>query len=119
VTWADGGWKVTLAASYHTGWPVTPVHVVEGVTGQTVAVGPLNASRYSDFATVDLRASRDFTVKYGSLNVFAEVTNALDRSNPCCVDYEFETDDTGNIIIDRGFRDWLPLVPSVGVLWKF
>lgn len=119
VTWADASWKVTLAGSYHTGWPVTPVHVVQDVAGQAVAVGPLNASRYADFATVDLRASRDFTVKYGSLNVFAEVTNVLDRDNPCCVDYEFETDDTGNIVIDRAFRDWLPLVPSFGVLWKF
>ena len=119
LTWADGGWKVTLAGSYHTGWPVTPVHVVSGITGDTVAVGPLNASRYADFATIDLRASRDFALKYGSLNVFAEVTNALDRRNPCCTDYEFEAEDDGGITVDREYRYWLPLVPSLGVLWKF
>jgi len=119
LTWADNRWKVTLAGGYHTGWPVTPVGVVQGVNGQAVVLGPRNTARYANFATVDLRASRDFPVKYGAFNVYAEVTNALDRQNPCCVDYEFSQEDGGNIVVDREYRYWLPLVPAFGVLWKF
>jgi hypothetical protein len=95
------------------------IGVVQGVNGQTVVLGPRNTARYANFATVDLRASRDFPVKYGAFNVYAEVTNALDRRNPCCVDYEFSQEDGGNIVVDREYRYWLPLVPAFGVLWKF
>jgi hypothetical protein len=119
VTWADGGWQVTAAGAYHTGWPVTPVHVAQGVAGATVVVGPRNADRYAHFASLDLRVSREFALPLGSLNVYAEVTNALDRHNPCCVDYEFESESPDTVVIDRDYRNWLPLVPSVGVLWKF
>jgi hypothetical protein len=116
ATWADRGWQVTLAGSYHTGWPVTPVEVV---SGSTVVVGPRNATRYAHFATLDLRVSREFALRYGSLNLFAEVTNMLDRKNPCCVDYDFESDESANVVIEREYRNWLPLVPSFGLLWKF
>ena len=119
LTWADQRWKATLAGSYHTGWPVTPVGVVQGVNGQTVVLGPRNTAHYADFAAVDLRVSRDFPVKYGALNVYAEVTNMLDRHNQCCVDYEFGQEDGGDVVIDREFRHWLPLVPAFGVLWTF
>lgn len=116
LTWADSGWSVTLAGSYHTGWPVTPVRIAGG--GSTVTLGPRNASRYADFATVDLRASREFALGRSTLSVYAEVTNALDRRNPCCTDYEFEAED-GGVVVDRELRNWLPLVPALGVLWKF
>lgn len=119
VTWADAGWSVTVAGSYHTGWPVTPVTVVGGINGETVALGPRNSSRYADFATVDVRASRDFVFGRCTLNVFVELTNAFDRRNPCCMDYEFESEDDGALEIERETRHWLPLVPALGVLWKF
>jgi hypothetical protein len=119
ITWADRGWQITLAGTYHTGWPVTPVHVVQDMTGATVVVGPANAARYDYFASLDLRASREFAVRHGSLSLFAEVTNALDRKNPCCVDYEFDAEDGGNVVMEREYRHWLPLVPSFGLLWKF
>jgi len=121
VTWADAGWTVTLAGSYHTGWPLTPVSVVQGTTGPTVVLGPRNTIRYDDFASLDVRASREFRFGRSTLDVFLEVTNLLDRRNPCCVDYEFEEQDDGDssVEVSRQFRRWLPLVPSFGVLWKF
>jgi hypothetical protein len=51
--------------------------------------------------------------------VFAEVTNLLDRNNPCCTDFSFEPVSGGGTELEREYRDWLPLVPNVGVLWKF
>ncbi len=120
VTWSDGGWQATLAATYHTGWPTTPVRFVGTVPGeQTVSIGPRNASRLNSYASVDARVSRDFVLPRGTLNVFAEVTNVLDRQNHCCTDFSYETEDDGTAVLEHVYRNWLPLIPNVGVLWKF
>ena len=120
VTWSQGGWQATLAATYHTGWPTTPVTLVGTVAGeQTVSVGPRNASRLSSYASLDARVSRDFALPRGTLNVFAEATNVLDRQNHCCTDFGYETEDDGTAILEHEYRNWLPLIPNVGVLWKF
>lgn len=120
LTWKQGGWEATAAAMYHTGWPVTPVRVESDASGdEQVNVGPRNADRYPHFGSIDLRVSRAFELERGTLSVFAEVTNALDRHNPCCVDFEIETGPDGSPELEREYSDWLPLVPSLGVLWKF
>jgi hypothetical protein len=81
--------------------------------------GPRNAERLGSFASVDLRVSRDFVLRRGTLNVFVEATNLTDRANHCCTDFSFKPAGTGSIELDREYRDWLPLVPNVGVLWKY
>ena len=60
-----------------------------------------------------------FDVGVGSLKVFAEITNILDRENPCCVDYDVEETDEGELFIDRSVDFWLPLVPAIGLRWEF
>jgi len=120
LTWSDDAWHVTLAATYHTGWPTTPVRVVERDPAPAgIEIGPRNSERLADFASVDLRVSRDFALPRGDLTVFAEVTNALNRQNPCCVDFSYGYDADGGLVLDREYRHWLPLVPSVGVLWRY
>jgi len=120
LTWSDDGWQVTLAAAYHTGWPTTPVRVVErDPAPDGIELGSRNSERLADFASVDLRVSRDFQLPRGDLTVFAEVTNAFNRQNPCCVDFSYGYDASGSLALDREYRHWLPLVPSVGVLWRY
>jgi hypothetical protein len=51
--------------------------------------------------------------------VFAEVTNAFDRRNPCCTDFSLEPSGDGSRELEREYRHWLPLVPSIGVLWRY
>ena len=105
----QGDWQATLAATYHTGWPTTPVRLVGTVPGsQTVSVGPRNASRLGAYASVDARVSRDFALPRGTLNVFAEVSNAFDRQNPCCTDFSYEIEDDGAAILEHEYRNWLP-----------
>jgi hypothetical protein len=62
--------------------------------------------------------SRDFTLSRGELTAFVEVTNLTNRRNPCCVDYSYEYQDA-RLVLERDYRHWLPLVPSIGVLWKY
>jgi outer membrane receptor protein involved in Fe transport len=120
LTWSSNDWLVTLAGTYHTGWPTTPVRVIDREPApDTIELGARNSARYPDFSSVDLRVSRDFALPRGALTVFAEVTNALDRRNPCCTDFEYRYEADGSLVLDREYRHWLPLVPSVGVLWRY
>jgi hypothetical protein len=119
VTWTRGAWDASLALSYHSGWPTTPVRLVtsDGATPDVV-IGPRNSERFADFASLDLRVARTFPLRLGELTAYAELTNALNRANPCCVDYNVVPDD-GSYVLERDEDMWLPLVPSIGVLWKF
>jgi len=83
-----------------------------------VVIAERNAARYANFGSVDARVSYEWTLPRGTLTLHAEVTNALNRRNPCCTDLEYEVVD-GTPTLDRELRHWLPLLPSVGVLWKF
>ena len=78
-----------------------------------------NAQRFAAFNSLDLRATRVFALSYGVLDVFGELTNATSRSNPCCVQYERTVDASGNVSYRRDVDSWLPLVPNVGVLWRY
>jgi hypothetical protein len=119
LTWSSGPWHATLAAAYHTGWPTTPVEVVDAdAPDAEIVLGRRNSLRFDDYASVDARVSRDFDLSHGELTVFAEVTNAFNRDNPCCVDYSYEyRGDT--VVLESEEQHWLPVVPSVGVLWKY
>jgi outer membrane cobalamin receptor len=119
LTWTSGPWIATLAAAYHTGWPTTPVSVADAGTSQAaIVVGRRNSIRYDDYSSVDVRVSRSFELRRGDLDVFAEVTNAFNQRNACCTDYAYAYPG-GQLTLEREYRHWLPLVPSVGVLWRF
>jgi hypothetical protein len=95
------------------------VRVVDGPPPATIEFGPRNSARFKDYAAVDLRVSRLFALPRGDLSLFAEVTNAFDRRNPCCVDFSFGASGDGRLELEREYRHWLPLVPSIGVLWRY
>ena len=113
--WSSGPWQATLAAQFHTGWPVTPIALD---TAGNVVQGDRNGTRYANYGSVDARLSYEWTLPRGTLTLHGEVTNAFDRRNPCCTDIDYGVVD-GTPTLERELRHWLPLVPSVGVLWKF
>ena len=119
ISWTSGPWQASVAASYHTGWPVTGLSGGESEAPDTPPLDERNDSRYAYFASVDLRISRDFELRRGTLSAFAEMTNALDRRNPCCTDFVIESAPDGSSAVRREYRHWLPLVPSVGLLWRY
>jgi hypothetical protein len=114
-----GTWDLSAALGYHSGWPTTGLTLEESPAGETAAVvGPRNALELGSFASVDLRASRALTLRVGSLDVFVEVSNATNRANPCCVDFELEEASTGELLAQET-EAWLPRVATFGVLWQF
>ncbi len=109
-------WDLNLAWRFHTGWRVTPV-TLETVDGDPVPVaGRLNSERLPDYHRLDLRVSRRWPSKSGSVTAFVDVQNVYDRKNTAGFDLELD-EDTGEII--RSVERWPGLFPSVGITWEF
>ena len=119
LSFSSAAWSIGAAYTYHTGWPMTGVDIVPAVDeGERAVIGLRNAQQFRDFNSLDVRVTRAFPLSRGVLDVFVEVTNALSQTNPCCTEYVVRRDDRGlNVRADTD--DWLPLVPSAGVLWRF
>ena len=107
LSWRWGNWDFSGAGEVHTGWPKTVLPAEE-----------LNTRRYSVFHTLDMRISREFSVRRGDLTVFMEISNLYDRQNPCCTEYSVTTE-SGDPVLVAKEAHWLPLLPSLGVVWRF
>lgn len=121
IAWANGPWSATLANTYHTGWPTTQLSLADNpAPGEpSLVVGPRNAERYDAFNSLDLRVTRTFALPRGQLDVYIEGTNLTSRENPCCTSYSMAQADDGTAVLRSNTDSWLPLVPSIGVLWRY
>ena len=114
-----GGWELGGVLSYHSGWPTTGLTLEESPSGEmTAVIGRRNAERLGDFATLDLRANRRVPLRLGALDVFFELSNATNRDNPCCGDFDLEEDANG-MFLEQETDTWLPRLATFGVLWQF
>ncbi|HUO82894.1 MAG TPA: TonB-dependent receptor [Gammaproteobacteria bacterium] len=124
VNWIGEKWDFAVAAIWRSGWPTTELllePMQAGVDEDDVETrfGARNSGRLGSFSNIDIRINRRFELPHGRLNAFVEVTNVFNSANPCCVEYDLEIDDAGNPMLLRGEDDWLPLLPSIGVLYEF
>jgi hypothetical protein len=53
------------------------------------------------------------------LLAFVEVSNAFNRRNVCCIDWDLGEDALGNEALEHSLDYWMPLLPAIGVLWEF
>lgn len=124
-SWTNDTWSAAAAASAHSGWPVTDLSFTQtgidadGEPVYVVTPGPRNELNHSAFASLDLRLSRTFDVRRGSLMAFVEISNATNRRNVCCHDWDINEDLVDEFGLERSFDYWLPLLPAIGVLWEF
>jgi outer membrane receptor protein involved in Fe transport len=114
----SGRWDLSAALGYHSGWPTTGLTLEESAGETTSVAGPRNALELGGFASLDMRASRAFALRVGSLDVFVEVSNATNRQNPCCLDFDLEENSSGEYL-EQETETWLPRVATFGVLWQF
>jgi outer membrane receptor protein involved in Fe transport len=120
LVWRNPRWEVTLAGSFHTGWPTTAVTLIEIDPVGLVETGPRNGERLANYAALDLRVARKFLFeRAGSLTVFAEINNILGRANECCIEYEIESEEGPEPVLDLHTLDYLPITPSLGFVWRF
>jgi outer membrane cobalamin receptor len=111
VDWTRGNWRYGAAIGSHRGWPTTRV--------LATSLGERNAARFKNRATLDLRAEYRKALAIGSVAVTFEVTNAINVGNTCCSELITHDDGAGGITFTTRRSDWLPVVPSIGVLWEF
>ena len=120
LAWRGSLWEASMAATWHQGWPTTEVELATLEPFPLAEVGKRNAQNLSDYARLDLRIARRFDIgSAGELTAFLEVSNVTQRNNDCCVEYQLEDSETPDVFLDVEPRGSLPLVPSLGVLWKF
>lgn len=118
--WNRGPWEIGIAATYRTGWPTTGLEF-ELLDDEDFVVtpGPRNTLRLGEYSSFDFRVSREFDLRLGKLSAFFELSNAFNRKNPCCVDYDTTDSEDDPVELDKSFDNWLTILPSVGVLWEF
>lgn len=119
MDWSAGPWDISLAGSIHTGWPKTRLLLADGDAGPEVVAAARNRRRYEDFHRLDMRISREFRLERSTLEAYLEVTNLYNGRNPCCLDYTPVTTDDGSLVLIEETDYWLPLIPSLGVAWRF
>ncbi len=121
LNWISGRWDVTLAGTWHTGWPTTPVTLGTAPPGEVppVVVGQRNATRYDAFKSVDLRVAYTFALENSELLTFVEFTNLLAQKNACCSEYAVRDTGGGVYTLERDVDHWIRFAPNLGVLWRF
>lgn len=125
LNWSTDRWDLGIATNIHDGWPTTSLSLVETVDENGLPIyiaepGPRNAERYATYATLDARVNRKF--RFGDqrvLNVFLEISNALNRENPCCTEFELLYNDSGVPYVDGQEDFWLPVLPAIGFIFEF
>lgn len=120
ASWRLGPWDFSVAGEWHSGWPIstlagTVVDMPGGGQALELQASERNAQNLSSFHTLDARISRNFDLPRGELTAFLEITNLYNRANPCCIEYSVAAD--GSLIARQSH--WLPILPSLGVVWAF
>jgi outer membrane receptor protein involved in Fe transport len=121
VAWQTPRWEFSLAGTYHTGWPTTAVELAATDPIPLVATGPRNAERIGFYRAIDARIARKYQFdETSNLTVFLEINNVFNRSNDCCVEYEFGGDEAEDELeLETDTVDSLPFFPSLGFIWRF
>jgi hypothetical protein len=121
VGWCPDLWEIGSAVNIHSSWPTTGMTLGfdEEEEEYFPIPGPRNAERLGTFATLDFRIARQFPVKVGRVSAFLEVTNATDRRNECCIDYDIDEDENENVFLGISVEHWLPRIIAVKLLWEF
>jgi outer membrane receptor protein involved in Fe transport len=125
VNYRRNAWNANLSALVHTGWPTTPVAATlrresNGFSTLVVSLGTPNSARLGVYRRYDARVMHTATLSRGVFRSWIELTNILNKVNPCCIGgFMINVDNSTqrvSIIPDESGIGWLP---SFGVAWEF
>ena len=84
LAWKGASASLSALASWHTGWPRTPFDF------EPLQLYGRNSRKWSDYLTLDLRGSWTWVFDSGDLSAVVDLTNATNRRNECCADFEMD-----------------------------
>lgn len=118
--WESERWELSLAGLWRSGWPTTTLALISSDDGEAVVSADLASTRrLGAYIDIDARVTRRFRFQDGSsLTAFFEISNALNRRNECCTEFEIDDESEQPELVVESIRS-LPLLPSLGVIWRF
>jgi outer membrane receptor protein involved in Fe transport len=118
MAWRHANFSTSLLIGWHSGWPRTPVSVVQATPGFPgyIDVGARNSARWGDYLTADLRMSQIVPIAYGELTLWVDAANITDRTNNCCT--AFSPAQPGNLPTTYT-KTWLSRIINAGFVWRF
>ena len=114
-------WNLNAAWVFHTGWHTTPIELGQDAEGPTLVPGEIYSDTFPAYHRLDLRINRSvYLSQRRSFELYIDILNAYNRKNVSGYeDYRIETDANGQPTIAFEQENWLPLLPSFGLSWKF
>jgi hypothetical protein len=117
-------WQIGCAWQFHTGWPVTDLIIVpltlnDGTQIQTWEYGPMNAKRAPNYHRLDLRATRTFILRRGTLRAFVDIFNVYSHKNEYGFDNPLDDLTQGRVNVSKRPLKMFPIIPSFGLSWEY
>ena len=118
ASYERGRLSLSAALTWNSGWRTSapPEFVAAGEPLELASI--LNNQRLRDYLSLDVAARWSVPIGAMELNLFADVSNALDRSNVAGIDHEFEPEDGGFTFLPER-EQALPLLYTVGASVRF
>lgn len=117
IGWEGERWEMSLVGAWRSGWPAVALDAESGTP--IVHANLASGERLGTYIDVDVRIARRFRLgDDSSLTAFLEISNVLNRRNECCTEFELEDDSEEPVLVLESIRS-LPLLPSLGVIWRF
>lgn len=116
TAWRSGPWTLGGELALRGGRPATGFADQTLLTGE---LGPRAADRYPGYFSLDLRVARRFSLGEGQLNVFFQLTNALNQQNRCCTEIDLPDEDSDPLLFEVQPRPSCPWVPALGFQYEF
>jgi len=117
-------WHLAAAWVFHTGWPATAwtyaaAHTADGSLFWTKEYGPLRAERLPGYHRLDLRATRTFQFRRGTLEAFADLINVYNRRNRDAYAYSGRFIDGQAVTVPTDAENLVPFLPTLGLRLRF
>ena len=109
--WYLNNWQISSLLQYHSGWPITQINLNDG----QIIIDDRNSSRNKDYVNFDLKVSYTQAIKSSKIKYWFQINNLFNRKNQCCSEYSYEADESGEFILINEQKNWLPIIPSLGI----
>jgi len=113
-------WNFNLAATWHSGWPMTPLVVTLDGTRLESELGALRSERLRSYRRADVRVSHRLPTSGGTFTFFVDIFNVLNVSNVSSVNGFDVRQQSDGTLTTRPIEDpVVGVIPSFGISWQF